>query len=655
MAGGGNLFLVFCGLFVILAVITQKMKNQVILVLLFTAIFAYIFIAGVFLGNDFHVQINTFFCQTTGQLDGLSKFFLIPLAIISVCTFLYSFYYFPESDHKKEWTITSIFLPLMTFSMVMVVLAKNLIMLLIFWEIMAVSAFFLLITEHKDCEVRDAAKLYIILTHFCTFLIFVASILIYKYTGSFDFPGAGSLDSNTSLGIGIFIFTLIGFGIKAGILPLHIWLPSAHANAPSSVSAIMSGLIIKMGVYGIIRFISFFDNPPLIWGLIIFAIGIASGIIGVVLAIGQHDIKRLLAYHSIENIGIIFIGLGLGLAGMSTDNEIAMVLGFAGAIFHILNHATFKSLLFLGAGVIIKASGTRQMDEMGGLAKKIPYTFGTFLIASASISGLPPFNGFVSELFIYLGMFAIISKSNLLPLNFLQLMGIPALALIGGLASACFLKVNSAVFMGTNPNLQNTPPNKFKEPISLKISLGIPALICLSLGFFPYILKSPLENAIYSITGRYFNLLNFFPFKELSIFVAIFYVFLILGLLIFNTIFKNKIEYVDETWGCGYIKPSHKFRYTATSFAQIISGIFNFILNTQFHRKEVTGIFPEKVYFKSHVPDIFLDKTILPFFKFLDGMLSPIRKLQAGNLNLYLLYKLIAIVSLVIYGVILIW
>ncbi|UOD35652.1 hydrogenase [Deferribacteraceae bacterium V6Fe1] len=634
---------------------TQKIKNQGILVSLFTAIFTYVFIVGVFPGYNFNIRINTFFCQASGQIDGLSKFFLIPLSIISVCAFLYSFYYFPESGHKKEWTITSIFFPLMTFAMVMIVLAKNLIMLLIFWEIMAVSAFFLLITEHKHHEVRDAAKLYIILTHFCTFLIFVASILIYKYTGSFDFPKAGSLDANTTLGIGIFIFTLLGFGIKAGILPLHIWLPSAHANAPSSVSAIMSGLMIKMGVYGIIRFLSFFNNPPLYWGLIIFAAGITSGIIGVVLAIGQHDIKRLLAYHSIENIGIILMGFGLGLAGMSTGNDIAMVLGFTGSIFHILNHATFKSLLFLGAGAIINASGTRQMDEMGGLGKKIPFTFGTFLIASASISGLPPFNGFVSELFIYLGMFAIISKSSLLPLNFLQLMGIPALALIGGLASACFLKVNSAVFMGSNPNLQNTPQSKFQEPFSLKISLGIPALICVSLGIFPYILKSPLEDAIYTITGHHFDLIRYFPFKELSMFIAIFYVLLIFGLLVFKLIFKNKIEYAEETWGCGYIKPNHKFRYTATSFAEIISGIFNFILNTHFHRKEVRGIFPERVYFKSHVPDVFLDNTILPFFKFLGNILSPIRKLQAGNLNLYLLYKLIAIVSLVIYGVILIW
>jgi len=655
MLNTGNLFLIFCCLFIIISVVTQKTNNQSILVSLFTAIFAYVFIGGIFLGNDFNIHINTFFGQASGQLDGLSKFFIIPLSIISVCAFLYSFYYFPESGHKKEWTITSIFLPLMTFSMVMIILAKNLIMLLIFWEIMAVSAFFLLLTEHKHYEVRDAAKLYIILTHFCTFLIFIASILIYKYTGSFDFPKTGSLESNTTISIGIFVFTLIGFGIKAGILPLHIWLPSAHANAPSGVSAVMSGLMIKMGVYGIIRFLSFFNHPPLLWGLIIFALGIASGIIGVVLAIGQHDIKRLLAYHSIENIGIILMGLGLGIAGMATGNEIAMVLGFAGSIFHILNHATFKSLLFLGAGVIINASGTRQMDEMGGLAKKIPYTFGTFLIASASISGLPPFNGFVSELFIYLGMFAIISKSSLLPLNFLQLMGIPALALIGGLAAACFLKVNSAVFMGTNPKLQNTPQSRFQEPFSLKISLGIPAVICLTLGVFPYILKSPLESAVYSISGTYFNLLNYFPFKELSIFVAIFYIFLILGLLIFKLIFKNKIEYVDETWGCGYIKPSHKFRYTATSFAEIISGIFNFILNTHFQRKEITGIFPEKAYFKSHAPDIFLDKIILPFFKFLDGILSPIRKLQAGNLNLYLLYKLIAIVFLVIYGVILIW
>lgn len=655
MLTDGNLVLIFFAVTVFLSLVTKKIKNQKTIVSLFSLIFVYIFIATIFFNEKFLMEIPTFFGNLTGYFDGLSKFFIIPISIVPVCAFIYSIYYFREDNHKKEWTNLSIFFPIMTFSMVGIILAKNLIMLLIFWELMALSAFFLLLTEHTHPEVINAGKIYIILTHICTFFVFIASVLIYKATGTFDFPKAGVLDAGSSLGIAIFAFTIAGFGIKAGILSLHVWLPSAHANAPSNVSAVMSGLMIKMGIYGIIRFTSFFNNMPVWWGVIIFVLGLVSGVVGVILAIGQHDIKRLLAYHSIENIGIILMGLGLGFAGVSTHNTIVMALGFAGAILHIFNHAVFKSLLFLGAGVIINASGTRQIDSMGGLGKKIPFTFGTFLVASASISGLPPFNGFISEFFIYLGMFALLGKSSLLPLNFLQLMGIPGLALIGGLASACFIKVNSSVFMGMNPNLNSLPQSRFGEPFVMKVALGVLALLCAVVGVFPYILKSPLEGAILELSGIMVNLSDFFPFKELSIFVMVFYGIFIVTTIIFNKIYKNKIEYIPDTWGCGYTKPSHKFRYTATSFAEIISSFFNFILKPHIKRDQIRNAFPEKASFSSHVPDIFLDNIMLPFVDMLNKIVTPVRKIQAGNLNLYLLYKLLAIILFIIYGVYLTW
>lgn len=651
----GSLFFTFVIALVFVSIVTCRVRNQKLIVSAFIIIFAYVFIPRTFLGENLFLNIKTFFGPAAGAFDGLSRFFLIPVSIVSVSAYLYTIYYFPEKNHKKEWTNISIFFPLLTFSMVGIIMAKNLIMFIVFWEIMALSAFFLLMTEHKQTEVINAGKLYIILTHICTFFIFIASALIYKSTGTFDFPGASSLNSHSVLATAIFIFTFVGFGVKAGILSLHVWLPSAHANAPSNVSAVMSGLMIKMGIYGIIRFISFFQNPPVSWGIVIFVMGLASGIVGVIFAIGQHDIKRLLAYHSIENIGIILMGFGLGLAGVSTHNTVVMALGFAGAIFHIFNHAVFKSLLFLGAGVIIKASGTRQIDIMGGLGKKIPFTFGAFLIGSASISGLPPFNGFVSELFIYLGMFSLLGQSGIIPLSFLQLMGIPGLALIGGLAAACFIKVNSTVFMGGSSHLTETSADRFEEPLTLKFSLGILTALCVLTGAFPYILKSPLESAIFEISGITQNLSDIFPFKELSVFIMVFYGILLLSLMIFNILFKNKIEYVPETWGCGYTKPSNKFRYTATSFAEIISSFFNFILNPHIKRASIKAAFPEKASFSSHVPDMFLDNVMLPFMRFLDKVVGPVRKIQGGNLNLYLLYKLLAIIVFVLYGTYLIW
>jgi len=330
--------------------------------------------------------------------------------------------------------------------------------------------------------------------------IFLAVAVCYKITGSFGFPETGSIDAGTADGLVLFLLVIAGFGIKAGIIPLHVWLPSAHANAPSNVSAIMSGLMIKMGVYGIIRFLSFFYNVPVYWGVLIFIAGIVSALIGVIYAIAQHDLKKLLAYHSIENIGIILMGIGLGLAGLSMNNTAIAVLGFAGAMLHVFNHATFKSLLFMGAGVIIKYSGTKKMDNMGGLAKRLPFTFYTFLIASISISGLPPFNGFISEFFIYIGMFNILSNFEVDALNFFQLLGIPSLALVGGLAVACFIKVNGTVFMGQNDNEKSLKEQTFHETNLLKFTLGIPAIICILIGVVPYIMKIPLENAIFAIT-----------------------------------------------------------------------------------------------------------------------------------------------------------
>jgi len=642
-------------LFILYTLFSHKYNNQKLIISFFTIILVVIFASANIYKEDLVFILKTFFGTGKGFFDGLSLFFLIPLTIISLCTFLYSIFYFPEDSHKKEWTNISIFFPLLTFAMIGVLISQNVILLLISWEIMALAAFFLLLTEHNQPEVLDAAKLYIILTHICTFFIFLAVAVCYKITGSFDFPEAGSIDAATADGFVLFLLVMIGFGIKAGVIPLHVWLPSAHASAPSNVSAIMSGLMIKMGVYGIIRFLSFFYNVPVYWGVLIFIAGIVSALTGVIYAIAQHDLKKLLAYHSIENIGIILMGIGLGLAGISMNNTAIVVLGFAGAMLHVFNHATFKSLLFMGAGVVIKYSGTKQMDNMGGLAKKLPVTFYTFLIASISISGLPPFNGFISEFFIYIGMFNILSNNEVNALNFFQLMGIPALALVGGLAAACFIKVNGTVFMGQSANDKSLKEQTFQETNLLKFVLVVPAAICVLIGVIPFIIKIPLENAIFAITEININLTDFFPFKEITFFILLFYLIFALAWLIFHNVYMKKVTYVNETWGCGYPATNQKFSYTATSFAATITELFRFILKMEIKKDTITEIFPKKSYFMTHIEDLFLNGIYKPSINFLDEHIDFIRKLQAGNINAYILYKLVAIILFIIYGIYLIW
>src|SRR5262249_7376243 len=289
----------------------------------------------------------------------------------------------------------------------------------------------------------------------------------------------------------IFVLALIGFGLKAGIMPLHVWLPSAHANAPSHVSAIMSGVLIKMGIYGLVRVTSLLPTPPLEWGTGVLGLGVVSGVLGVAYAVGQHDLKRLLAYHSIENIGIIVMGLGLAMIGRSLGRADWVLLGLSGGLLHVWNHALFKALLFLSAGSVIHATHTREIDRFGGLAKNMPRTAIFFLIGAVAICGLPPLNGFVSEFLIYLGLFSTLGNGN--GWSFAAVaFAAPALALIGALAVACFVKVYGTVFLGTArteqaDHVRESPPNMI-------CPMAVLAACCFFIGMAPLVL-TPILNA----------------------------------------------------------------------------------------------------------------------------------------------------------------
>ncbi|MDD2542166.1 MAG: proton-conducting transporter membrane subunit, partial [Desulfuromonadaceae bacterium] len=307
-------------------------------------------------------------------VDPLSAWFLIPIFLITGCAALYARSYWHADHYPNNVRKMTLFFGFMAAGMSAVVLARDGISFLFAWEIMALASYFLLATEDEKPEVNEAGTLYMITTHAGTLGLFALFPLLNLLTGSWFFPAAGSLTAISPLAAAIFLLALFGFGMKAGIMPLHIWLPSAHANSPSHVSAVMSGVILKVGVYGVIRTLSFFDSAPLWWGCTVLALGVVSGVAGVVFAIGQHDLKRLLAYHSIENIGIIFMGLGVALVGQSVGSPAMMLLGMCGALLHVLNHSLFKALLFLGAGSVIHATGTREIDLMGGASRRLPYT-----------------------------------------------------------------------------------------------------------------------------------------------------------------------------------------------------------------------------------------------------------------------------------------
>ncbi len=588
-----------------------------------------------------HIPIGTLLFR----LDNLSAFFLIPILVVAACIALYGCGYCATTPQNRQESQITFFFGLTVASIVMLVLSAGGITLLICWEAMSLMSFLTMcLAEHGKQQVREAGLQFLVASHLTVLALFVAFSLLPHDAGA-AFPGIGTLDPAAPASRLILLAALIGFGTKAGIMPLHVWLPTAHANAPSHISALMSGIILKMGIYGILRTLSFFGTPPLWWGIMLLCLGIASAVAGVLFAIGQHDIKRLLAYHSIENIGIIVMGIGVALIGLTSGNRILFVLGMAGALLHVLNHALFKSLLFLGSGAIIHLSGTRDIDRMGGLSRSLPLTSAAFLIGSAAICGLPPLNGFVSEFLIYLGIFKGfgVSSGGADPLLALAA---PALALTGGLALACFVKVFGSIFLGT-PRTILPPPHEHPAMNGAMIAL---AGLCILIGTLPFLTAGVLEPVIASLFPQPGTLLPSIQTTAhlygLSVSAAILVLLAILLVAWYVGRLKTTPVTTTGTWDCGYAAPSASMQYTASSFAEMLVKIFSVILRPERHEPDISQLFPGKTEFHSHVPEVTLDRGILPLLAAVDRRLAVIRRLQNGQLNRYLLYIFVALIVL---------
>ena len=414
---------------------------------------------------------------------------------------------------------------------------------------------------------------------------------------SYDFKAITLFSTSNSLltGVALFLCFFIGFAIKAGFVPFHTWLPYAHPAAPSHVSGVMSGVIIKIGIYGIMRMLLLIKSDYLVIGYIILFISIVSGIYGVMLAIIQHNLKRLLAYHSIENIGIIGIGIGLGCIGMGKGNHLLTVLGFAGALLHTLNHSLFKSLLFYGAGNVYQATHTMDIEKLGGLGKRMPHTTFLFLIAALAICGLPPFNGFVSEFLIYNGMFTGLHGSDKALLSSI-VCGLFGLALIGGLAMLCFTKAFGSVFLGTaRHHFHHTPE---EAGFGKLIPMYAVVLLIMAIGLFPKVFIEALSKPLGLFThNTSFNIQpGIIPVTEALSMIGICAMgFLILAGLIYlirRRMTINKPQNFNATWGCGYVAPTGKMQYTASSFIRAYRKLAEPFLSIRKKKKEITEVFP---------------------------------------------------------------
>lgn len=578
------------------------------------------------------------------QIDGLSAFFLMPVFLVPAACALYGQKYWPQRERRFR-----LFFGFVPAGMALLVIARNSLLFLTGWELMALASFFLVTAEEENEKARLAGWHYIVAAHVGMLALIALFALLRQATGSFDFgPIAVGVLSKGGLNA-VFLLALVGFGLKAGLMPFHVWLPGAHANAPSHVSALLSGVLLKMGVFGVLRVTGWLPIPPLWWGEAVLALGSLSAVLGILFALGQKDLKRVLAYSSIENIGIIFMGIGLALMGRASGRGDWVALGLGGACLHALNHSLFKPLLFLGAGSVIHATGERDIDRMGGLAKSMPVTAALFLVGSIAICGLPPLNGFVGELLLYLGLFsAALKTTGSAPVA--PAFAAPALALTGALALACFVRLYGAVFLGEGRSAALSGAHE--SPRLMTAPMAALAAGCAVIGLAPFIFAPVLDfasaNCFYCGPPR-FSLSRLAPLTWVGGAAAALVLASALLIVWTRLAFAKRPPTRAGTWDCGYGVPSARMQYTGTAFARILVETFDWVLRPRTRSPMIAGPFPERASVASDVPDLALDRALVPGWARMERFVVGLRVIQQGLMQVYILYILAATVALLLW------
>jgi hydrogenase-4 component B len=566
------------------------------------------------------------------HVDALSAVFLSSICLLSLCASIYALGYYPAEKKGGRAVRLRIYFGWVTAGMALAVVAKNSLLFLMGWEIMALSAFMALAIEDGSEQVREASLIYLVATRIGTLCIIAAFALLRAQVGSFSLS-IGGLRPDTGLATGAFACGLLGFGLKAGLMPLHVWLPDAHANAPTHVSALMSGVLIKMGIYGLLRLTSLYSTVPLWWGMVVLGIALASALLGVAFALGQHDLKRLLAYHSVENIGIILLGIAIGLLGRSLGVPSLVFMGYAGALLHVLNHGLFKALLFLSGGGVISATGTRNIEQLGGLLRKLPLTAATFLLGCIAITGLPPLNGFVSELYLYLAMLDAQRLGLGITATALAF-AVPILAMVGALALACFVKVYAVVFLG------EARSTRCQMAVDVPWSMRIPqiflAVACITIGIFPRAPLGVLRRAIDVLGVAHLPEYH----RELGRLTWLNFALLVVLLLVVSSSLRRRVTARVPTWDCGYVAPSARMQYSASSIAADLVDLFSSVLRPRIFASVPGGVLPKPGRFETHVPETVLDRVVLPAVRGAAQLARLVRLTQRGTAHVYLLYVL---------------
>lgn len=571
------------------------------------------------------------------QLDAISAFFLVLVSVIGGAGAVYAREYWADRVHPRSARTGRVWWSLMVLSLGLVLVAANGLHFLIGWELFTLSAYFLVTLDRQRAEVRAAGWLYLGASHVAVLALFAFFALLAARNGNWDL---GPMRERTELAP-LFWLALFGFGLKAGAFPLHIWLPSAHANAPSHVSAILSGVTIKLGIYGIVRFSGWLPVPAGA-GWVVAALGVASAVLGVAFALGQHDLKRLLAYHSVENIGIILIGLGFALVAVTQGDTTWGRLAFAGGLLHVWNHGLFKSLLFLGAGSVLHATGTKEMSRLGGLWRTMPWTAGLFALGAAAISGLPPLNGFVSEWLVFLGLFdASLSHT---PTAWAAIPAAILLGMTGALALACFAKVCGVVFLGA-PRTDAAVRAHESGPM-MRGPMLVLAGACVVIGLAPVLFWSVLANVTVAWRPVWSDLTMPAPLPMLGNMHLV--IAVVAGLAAWSLWKKvNRLGLARSfTWDCGYARPTARMQYTAGSFAATITEWFEWILRPVVHVVRPEAVLAGRASHGSHTPETVLERIVEPVGGVVMLLSTTVRRRQHGRVQSYLFYLLLGVAVL---------
>lgn len=571
------------------------------------------------------------------RIDGVSAFFLVLMWVVGGVGAVYAREYWSDREHPDTAPRSRQASSAMLLTMGLVLTVSNGLHFLIAWELFALCGYVLITLERRDRAVRAAGWLYLVASHAGTVCLFAFFALLASHTGSWDL---GPMRDQPALAP-LFWLVLAGFGVKAGFFPLHIWLPSAHANAPSHVSAIMSAVAIKMGLYGIVRFGGWLPVPAAAaWTVM--GLGATSALLGISLALAQNDYKRLLAYCSVENMGIILVGVGAAMLAVTEGDATWGRLVLVGALMHVWNHAAFKALLFFDAGSVLHATGTREMSRLGGLWRTMPWTASLFAVGALAVAGLPPLNGFVSEWLVYLGLTDAIARKS--TLAWAAIPAVIMLAMAGAIALAGFAKTGAMVFLGAPRTQAAVKAHECGR--TMRVAMLALAGVCLVIGLVPALVWPVVGTVVQSwqpawrptpVPGALVNL------GWVQVGLAVLAVLGAFGL--WRRIARNGRR-EGLTWDCGYAAPRPRMQYTSGSFAGIVTGWFRGVFRPDCQVRRPRGLFPSQARRVERMPDPVLAQVIVPTGGWILQVSTAVRTLQHGRLQLYLLYVVAALLVL---------